>query len=128
MRCGCALLQSPELRKVPRKSSGDPFSEMAKILIIPLLSFPSIEVIEALILLSYAEFAAGSDSGLWMYVGMALRMAQDLGLQHEVSIQSIPNEKHQEKARLLFWAVIALDRITTFVRAGPFRSEKRDRH
>ncbi|KAJ1035916.1 hypothetical protein NDA13_000572 [Ustilago tritici] len=109
----------PELRKVARKSSGDPFSEMAKILIIPLLSFPSIEVIEALILLSYAEFAAGSDSGLWMYVGMALRMAQDLGLQHEVSIQSIPNEKHQEKARLLFWAVIGLDRITTFGTGRP---------
>ncbi|KAJ9475339.1 C6 transcription factor [Pseudozyma hubeiensis] len=109
----------PELRKAPRKSSGDPFSEMAKILIIPLLSFPSIEVIEALILLSYSEFAAGSDSGLWMYVGMALRMAQDLGLQHEVSIQSIPNEKHQEKARLLFWAVIGLDRITTFGTGRP---------
>uniref|UniRef100_V5GRX5 Zn(2)-C6 fungal-type domain-containing protein n=1 Tax=Kalmanozyma brasiliensis (strain GHG001) TaxID=1365824 RepID=V5GRX5_KALBG len=109
----------PELRKAPRKSSGDPFSEMAKILIIPLLSFPSIEVIEALILLSYAEFAAGSDSGLWMYVGMALRMAQDLGLQHEVSIQSIPIEKHQEKARLLFWAVIGLDRITTFGTGRP---------
>ncbi|TKY90371.1 hypothetical protein EX895_000369 [Sporisorium graminicola] len=109
----------PELRKVARKSSGDPFSEMAKILIIPLLSFPSIEVIEVLILLSYSEFAAGSDSGLWMYVGMALRMAQDLGLQHEVSVQSIPNEKHQEKARLLFWAVIGLDRITTFGTGRP---------
>lgn len=109
----------PELCKVARKSSGDPFSEMAKVLIIPLLSFPSIEVIEALILLSYAEFAAGSDSGLWMYVGMALRMAQDLGLQHEVSIQSIPNEKHQEKARLLFWAVVGLDRITTFGTGRP---------
>ncbi|SNX87607.1 uncharacterized protein MEPE_06317 [Melanopsichium pennsylvanicum] len=108
-----------ELRKVPRKSSGDPFSEMSKILIIPLLSFPSIEVIEALVLLSYAEFAAGSDSGLWMYVGMALRMAQDLGLQHEVSIQSIPTEKHREKARLLFWAVIGLDRITTFGTGRP---------
>lgn len=109
----------PELRKVPRKSSGDPFSEMAKILIIPLLSFPSIEVIEALILLSYAEFAAGSDSGLWMYVGMALRMAQDLGLQHEASIQSIANDKQQDKARLLFWAVIGLDRITTFGTGRP---------
>ncbi len=50
---------------------------------------------------------------------MALRMAQDLGLQHEVSIQSIPNEKHQEKARLLFWAVIGLDRITTFGTGRP---------
>lgn len=109
----------PELRRVPRKSSGDPFSEMAKVLIIPLLSFPSIEVVEALILLSYAEFAAGSDSGLWMYVGMALRMAQDLGLQHEASIQSIPTEKQQEKARLLFWAVIGLDRITTFGTGRP---------
>ncbi|KAN0063875.1 hypothetical protein ACQY0O_003481 [Thecaphora frezii] len=108
-----------ELRRIPRKSSGDSFSEMAKILIMPLLSFPSMEVIETLILLSYAEFAAGSDSGLWMYVGMALRMAQDLGLQHEASVLSIPNEKHQEKARLLFWAVVGLDRITTFGTGRP---------
>ncbi|PWN51163.1 hypothetical protein IE53DRAFT_62042 [Violaceomyces palustris] len=108
-----------ELRRVSRRSSGDTFSEMAKILIIPLLSFPSIEVIEVLTLLSYAEFASGSDSGLWMYVGMALRMAEDLGLQHEASIMSMPNGKQRERARILFWAIVGIDRITTFGTGRP---------
>jgi hypothetical protein len=92
---------------------------MAKVLIVPMLSWPSIEVIEALILLSYAEFGAGSDSGLWMYEGMALRMAQDLGLQHESSVSSMDNEKQVNRARLLFWSVIAIDRITCFGTGRP---------
>ena len=116
----CALSarfsERAELRRHPRQSSGEHFSDMAKVLLIPLLSFPSIEVIETLLILSYAEFAAGSDSGLWMYVGMALRMAQDLGLQHEAGVLSSANPR---KARLLFWAVVSLDRVTTFGTGRP---------
>lgn len=32
-------------------------------------------------LLAYDEFGANRDSGLWMYLGIAIRMAQDLGMQ-----------------------------------------------
>lgn len=74
-------------------SSGEPFSDMAKTLIVPMLSWPSIEVIEALVLLSYAEFGAGSDSGLWMYAGMALRMSQDLGLQYVSVVSLLDNDR-----------------------------------
>jgi hypothetical protein len=31
--------------------------------------------------LAYDEFGASRDSGLWMYLGIAIRMAQDLGMQ-----------------------------------------------
>lgn len=109
-----------ELTRKPPKSAGEPFSEMAKTLIVPMLSWPSLDVIEALILLSYAEFGAGSDSGLWMYSGMGMRMAMDLGIQHESTIQSLPTPAEQAKARWLFWSgCYAIDRITCFGTGRP---------
>ncbi|PWN28388.1 hypothetical protein BDZ90DRAFT_146931 [Jaminaea rosea] len=109
-----------ELKRKPPKSVGECFSEMAKTLIVPMLSWPSLDVIEALIILSYAEFGAGSDSGLWMYSGMGMRMAMDLGIEHESTIQSLPTKAQQEKARWLFWSgCYAIDRITCFGTGRP---------
>jgi hypothetical protein len=42
---------------------------------------PSVAVVQAALLLAYDEFGANRDSGLWMYLGIAIRMAQDLGMQ-----------------------------------------------
>ncbi|CAO1636632.1 unnamed protein product [Parajaminaea phylloscopi] len=109
-----------EMRRKPPKSAGEPFSEMAKTLLVPMLSWPSLDVIEALIILSYAEFGAGSDSGLWMYSGMGMRMAIDLGIEHESTIMSLPDEAQQTKARWLFWSgCYAIDRITCFGTGRP---------
>lgn len=109
-----------EMKRKPPKSAGEPFSEMAKTLIVPMLSWPSLDVIEALIVLSYAEFGAGSDSGLWMYSGMGMRMAMDLGIEHESTILSLPTEAQQSKARWLFWSgCYAIDRITCFGTGRP---------
>ncbi|CAO1624672.1 unnamed protein product [Jaminaea pallidilutea] len=106
-------------RKAP-KGAGEPFSEMAKTLLVPMLSWPSLDVIEALIILSYAEFGAGSDSGLWMYSGMGMRMAMDLGIQHESTIQSLPSKASQAKARWIFWSgCYSIDRITCFGTGRP---------
>ncbi|CEH12993.1 c6 transcription factor [Ceraceosorus bombacis] len=92
---------------------------MAKTLLIPMLSWPSIDVVETLVILSYAEFGAGADAGLWMYVGMALRMATDLGLQYEATIASMSTERQRDRARWLFWSVVCLDRITCFGTGRP---------
>ncbi|UZJ52768.1 hypothetical protein CBS101457_002088 [Exobasidium rhododendri] len=108
-----------DLQRHSTKGTGEPFADMAKVLIIPMLSWPSVEVIEALVIISYSEFAAGADSGLWMYIGMSIRMATDLGLQHEVTINSMANKKQQDRARLLFWAIVGLDRITCFGTGRP---------
>lgn len=101
------------------KNASESFADMAKVLVVPMLSWPSIDVIEALVILSYAEFGAGADAGLWMYVGMALRMATDLGLQHELTVRSMATQKQQERARYLFWAIVSLDRITCFGTGRP---------
>lgn len=101
------------------KNASDSFADMAKVLVVPMLSWPSIDVIEALVILSYAEFGAGADAGLWMYIGMAMRMATDLGLQHELTINSMATKKQQDRARYLFWAIVSLDRITCFGTGRP---------
>lgn len=101
------------------KNASESFADMAKVLVVPMLSWPSIDVIEALVILSYAEFGAGADAGLWMYVGMALRMATDLGLQHELTVRSMATQKQQDRARYLFWAIVSLDRITCFGTGRP---------
>lgn len=63
----------------------NPFLERAKCLLIPLFGIPSCDVVGGLVLLSLAEFGNNSESGMWMFTGMALRMAQEIGLHRERS-------------------------------------------
>ncbi|KAI9875398.1 MAG: hypothetical protein M1830_008526 [Pleopsidium flavum] len=60
-----------------------PFLERAKKLLMPLLSIPSCDVVAGMLLLSWVEFGDNNEAGLWMFSGMALRMAQELGLHRE---------------------------------------------
>ena len=47
----------------PRHLAGEPFCDMAKLLIVHMLSWPSLEVLQALVLIAWAEFGSGRDSG-----------------------------------------------------------------
>jgi hypothetical protein len=60
---------------------GQAFAQRAKSAIPDALTCPSVAVVQAALLLAYDEFGASRDSGLWMYLGIAIRMAQDLGMQ-----------------------------------------------
>lgn len=42
---------------------------------------PSVAVCQACLLLAYEQFGSNQDSGLWMYLGISTRLAQDLGMQ-----------------------------------------------
>jgi hypothetical protein len=59
------------------------FANRAKSLVIPHLALPNIDIVFALLLIAYHEFGEDRDSGLWMWCGLAIRMAVDLGL-HKV--------------------------------------------
>jgi hypothetical protein len=113
-----------------------------------MLSFPSFDAIASLVLLAHVEFGNDSESGLWMMSGMAVRMAQDLGL-HLVRcllfarsrfwscpgwwtgyFQTQGNEdvspEERRRNRLLFWAVLILDHTVSFGtgRVTTFRMEQ----
>ena len=64
---------------------GEVFANKAKVLLMPLLNLPSYEVVESILMIAWMEMATCHDAGLWMYTGMAVRMAEDLGM-HKVCL------------------------------------------
>ncbi|KAJ5642193.1 hypothetical protein N7490_006193 [Penicillium lividum] len=60
---------------------GLPFAHRAMSALVDSLSCPTLSAVQACLLLAYEQFGSNHDSGLWMYLGISIRMAQDLGLQ-----------------------------------------------
>jgi hypothetical protein len=67
--------------KMHHPEAGQAFAQRAKSNIPDAFPCPNVAVVQAALLLAYDEFGASRDSGLWMYLGIAIRMAQDLGMQ-----------------------------------------------
>ncbi|EXJ83372.1 hypothetical protein A1O1_06994 [Capronia coronata CBS 617.96] len=72
---------------VKRAFRGHPFAQRAMSAVIDTFSCPTMAVAQACVLLAYEEFGEDHDSGLWMYLGTAIRMAQDLGIQKLEGLQ-----------------------------------------
>lgn len=60
---------------------GSPFGHRAMSALVDSLPCPTLSAVQACLLLAYEQFGSNHDSGLWMYLGISIRMAQDLGLQ-----------------------------------------------
>lgn len=73
--------------KMPRTERGQIFAQRAKQATVETFPCPSVGAVQALLLMAYEGFGANQDSALWMYLGLAIRMAVDLGLQKRVGIQ-----------------------------------------
>ncbi|KAF5139283.1 putative transcriptional regulatory protein [Metarhizium anisopliae] len=73
--------------KMPRTERGQVFAQRAKHATVETFPCPSVGAVQALLLMAYEGFGANQDSALWMYLGLAIRMAVDLGLQKRVGIQ-----------------------------------------
>ncbi|KAI5367650.1 hypothetical protein Slin14017_G026860 [Septoria linicola] len=59
---------------------GHAFAQRAKSALTDTFPVPSVAASQAALLLAYNEFGEQRDSGLWMYLGISIRLAQDLGL------------------------------------------------
>ena len=66
--------------EVHRAFRGAPFAQRAMSAVVDTFPFPTVAVVQACLLLAYEEFGANHDSGLWMYLGTSIRMAQDIGM------------------------------------------------
>ncbi|KFY13897.1 hypothetical protein V492_02983 [Pseudogymnoascus sp. VKM F-4246] len=60
---------------------GQAFAQRAKAVITDTFLCPTVEALQACLLLAYEAFGDNKDSALWMYTGCAIRMASDLGLE-----------------------------------------------
>lgn len=68
---------------------GQAFAQRAKIALVDTFPCPSVAAAQAALLLAYNEFGEQRDSGLWMYLGIAIRLAQDLGLHKLEGLQYV---------------------------------------
>ena len=88
------------------------FVAKAQELAAPLIHLPATETVTGLVLLSWACYAQGSDSGLWQYSGMAIRMAVDIGINEVIEIYESP--AHLIRCRHLWWSLFVVDRLVAF--------------
>ncbi|KAM7216881.1 Fungal specific transcription factor domain containing protein [Rhypophila decipiens] len=73
--------------KTVRSEYGHVFAQRAKAATVDTFPCPSVAAVQACLLMAYEGFGANQDSALWMYLGLAIRMAVDLGLQKMVGIK-----------------------------------------
>ena len=72
--------QSHDETKATPAEYGHAFAQRAKTAMVDTFPCPSVAAVQAALLLAYNEFGESRDSGLWMYLGISIRMAQDLGM------------------------------------------------
>ncbi|KAI1826818.1 fungal-specific transcription factor domain-containing protein [Xylaria intraflava] len=73
--------------KLAKSEYGQAYAQRAKAAIIDTFACPSVAAIQACLLIAYDGFGADQDSALWMYLGIAIRMAVDLGLPREDGVK-----------------------------------------
>lgn len=79
---GAAIADGEPLDPGQKKSdNGHQFAHRAMIAVVDTFPCPTLSAVQACLLLAYEQFGSNHDSGLWMYLGISIRMAQDLGIQ-----------------------------------------------
>ncbi|TDZ31682.1 Nitrogen assimilation transcription factor nit-4 [Colletotrichum spinosum] len=120
---------------------GQHYAQRAKAATVDTFPCPTVGAVQAMLMMAYEGFGADQDSALWMYLGLAIRMALDLGLQKRVGVEyqgekdpwytrqwsddagddgpeevdtglSQQEQREVEQERVdTFWAVFVLDRV-----------------
>lgn len=76
-----------EKGEVRRAFRGQPYAQRAASVLVDTFGSPTTAVAQASLLLAYEEFGTDRDSGLWMFLGVACRMAIDIGLHRLEGMQ-----------------------------------------
>ncbi|KAI0008976.1 fungal-specific transcription factor domain-containing protein [Xylariaceae sp. FL0662B] len=73
--------------KLAKSEYGCTYAQRAKAATVDTFPCPSVSAVQACLLMAYDSFGADQDSALWMYLGIAIRMAVDLGLTKEDGVR-----------------------------------------
>lgn len=103
-------------------SAGDEYLDAAKIILDRTYSSSRLSTCQALLLMGYREVGIGAMAQAWTYIGMAIRMAQDLGMHRgadgwaRVGLGRLFNEwELQERKRIWYGCVIMDKYISTYI-------------
>ncbi|BGP14207.1 hypothetical protein JCM10213_005900 [Rhodosporidiobolus nylandii] len=111
-------------------TAGQEYLEKARQLLNHDYGSSKLVLVQSLLLISYREIGVGAMSSAWMTAGMAIRMAQDLGLFRDVEKWYLPTQRftHEEKQtrKRVWWACVIIDRYTSSYIGRPGTIHERD--
>lgn len=117
----------------PLWMSGEKYGVKARALISQVIDNPSIENVQGLIILDMNEYGCGRGARIWMYSGLATRMAIEIGLHKEKVFEEgtrafLPLEKWYwyETRRKVFWETLMHDKFTSAATGNPSVLDPKD--
>ncbi|CAG8560197.1 7561_t:CDS:2 [Cetraspora pellucida] len=120
----------PELRKNLQDSqtAGDEFFDRAKALLDNDYDKSHITTIQALIIMALRDVRTDNTTRSWIYIGMAARMAQDLGIHRNNEKWQPISLSHEEKEeqKRAFWSCFVVDRIASTHMGRPLGIDEKD--
>ncbi|KAL4992379.1 fungal-specific transcription factor domain-containing protein [Aspergillus falconensis] len=130
----CAIGSAFEARYHPTfitfpKSLSEFFAERAKALLEIELDSPCVATVQALVILSCHEGASNRDARGWLYSGMSMRLAFDLGLHLDMTPYVEKGDMsafESDVRRIAFWGSYAADHFWGFYLGRPFRMNAGD--
>ncbi|KAJ5636681.1 uncharacterized protein N7484_009994 [Penicillium longicatenatum] len=118
----------PNFITYPRSLS-DFFADRAKTLLDIELDSPTMATVQAMVVLSGHDIGCKRDARGWLYSGMAMRLAFDLGLHIDMSpyvANGSISEVEADVRRMVFWGAYTLDHRWGFLLGRPFRINLED--
>ncbi|KAI6002044.1 fungal-specific transcription factor domain-containing protein [Pisolithus albus] len=102
--------------------AGDEYFSQAKALLDRSYASSRPSTVQALLLLGYRELGIGAMAQAWMYTGMAVRMAQDLGMHRSAdgwaraNLGRLFSDCELRERRRIWWGCVVLDAyISTYI-------------
>ncbi|KAG6380094.1 hypothetical protein JVT61DRAFT_8179 [Boletus reticuloceps] len=119
----CSTPTSPyPLQSAPMWTAGDDFLLLAKNLLDSTYASSMPSTVQSLLLLAYREIGIGAMAQAWVYTGMAVRMAQDLGMHRaadgwaRVGMGQLFGPRELQERRRIWWGCIVLDSyVSTYI-------------
>lgn len=104
-------------------AAGDSYMGDAKVILDSTYAQSRPSTCQALLLLGYREIGIGAMAQAWLYIGMAVRMAQDLGLHKNADKWSnvgktlFGNAELQERRRIWYGCVVMDKYVSSYIGA-----------
>ncbi|KAG0255108.1 hypothetical protein BG011_005325, partial [Mortierella polycephala] len=119
----------PDVVTTPAFLAGEPFATNLRGVLVDSIDVPTVSNVQALLLLSMYEYGAARGPRAWMFGGMAVRQAQELGLNREDSSPVFYLKGDwvmRETRRRTFWACFMLDVLASSSSGRPRMMDERD--
>ncbi|KAG1752093.1 fungal-specific transcription factor domain-containing protein [Suillus lakei] len=116
----------------PMWTAGDQYFNIAKTLLDSSYASSLPSTVQALLLLGYREIGIGAMAQAWVYTGMAVRMAQDLGMHRaadgwaRADVGRLFGQRELQERRRIWWGCVVLDGYVSTYIGRPLAIFERD--